>query len=26
LRWRQDKPVEEADTIAELRALLPGAA
>jgi DNA ligase-1 len=24
LRWRQDKPVEEADTIAELRALLPG--
>jgi DNA ligase-1 len=23
LRWRQDKPVEEADTIAQLRALLP---
>src|ERR1700722_5719719 len=24
LRWRRDKPVGEADTIAELRALLPG--
>ena len=24
LRWRQDKPVEEADTIEQLRALLPG--
>jgi DNA ligase 1 len=24
LRWRQDKPVAEADTIAQLRALLPG--
>jgi DNA ligase-1 len=23
LRWRQDKPVEEADTLAQLRALLP---
>ncbi len=26
LRWRHDKPAEEADTIAELRALLPSAA
>jgi DNA ligase-1 len=26
LRWRQDKPVEEADTIEQLRALLPSAA
>src|SRR6202166_3521988 len=25
LRWRQDKPVAEADTIEQLRALLPGA-
>jgi DNA ligase-1 len=25
LRWRQDKPVEEADTIEQLRALLPSA-
>ena len=24
LRWRQDKPVEDADTIEALRALLPG--
>jgi DNA ligase 1 len=26
LRWRQDKPVEEADTIEQLRALLPSSA
>jgi DNA ligase 1 len=26
LRWRHDKPVEEADTIAQLRALLPAGA
>jgi DNA ligase-1 len=25
LRWRQDKPLEEADTLASLRALLPAA-
>jgi DNA ligase 1 len=25
LRWRQDKPVEEADTLAQLHALLPEA-
>jgi DNA ligase 1 len=24
LRWRHDKPVEEADTLERLRALLPG--
>ena len=26
LRWRQDKPVEEADTLESLKALLPGSA